>query len=82
MLPWQVGKENACFKKITRLFSKTIYASGRKISVKTEVIQCTSRFVRKPALYQFSFGNTIIELSDKVRDLSYVPLLEAVWPNG
>ena len=36
---------------------------------KTEFIQFTSRFVGNPVLSQFSFGNTIIELSDKVRDL-------------
>ena len=39
---------------------------------KSEVIQFTSRFVRNPVLSQFSFGNTIIELSDKVRDLSII----------
>ena len=39
---------------------------------KTEVIQFTSRFVRNPVLSQFSFGNTIIELSDKVRDLGVI----------
>ena len=39
---------------------------------KTEVIQFTSRFVRNPVLSQFSFGNTIIELSDKVKDLSII----------
>ena len=39
---------------------------------KTEVIQFTSRFVRNPVLSQFSFGNTIIELSDKVRDLCVI----------
>ena len=36
---------------------------------KTEVIQFTSRFVLNPVLSQFSVGNTIIELPDKVRDL-------------
>ena len=36
---------------------------------KTEVIQYTSRFVRHLILHHFSFGNTTIELSDKVRDL-------------
>ena len=36
---------------------------------KTEVIQFTSRFVRNSVLSHFSFGNSIIELSDKVRDL-------------
>ena len=39
---------------------------------KTEVIQFTSRFVRNPVLSQFLFGNTIIELSDKVRDLGVI----------
>ena len=39
---------------------------------KTEVIQFTSRFVRNPVLSQFSFGNTTIELSDKVRDLGVI----------
>ena len=39
---------------------------------KTEVIQFNSRFVRNPVLSQFSFGNTIIELSDKVRDLGVI----------
>ena len=39
---------------------------------KTEVIQFTSRFVQNPVLSQFSFGNTIIELSDKVRDLGVI----------
>ena len=38
----------------------------------TEVIQFTSRFVRNPVLSQFSFGNTIIELSDKVRGLGVI----------
>ena len=36
---------------------------------KTKVIQFTSRFGRNPVLSQFSFGNTIIELSGKARDL-------------
>ena len=39
---------------------------------KTEVIQYTSRFVRHPILHHFSFGNTTIELSDKVRDLGVI----------
>ena len=39
---------------------------------KTEVIQFSSRFVRNPVLSHFSFGNTIIELSDKVRDLGVI----------
>ena len=39
---------------------------------RTEVIQFTSRFVRNPVLSQFSFGNTIIELSDKERDLGFI----------
>ena len=39
---------------------------------KTEVIQFSSRFVRSPVLSHFSFGNTIIELSDKVRDLGVI----------
>jgi len=33
---------------------------------KTEVIQFTSRFAQHPVLNCFSFGNTTIELSDKV----------------
>ena len=39
---------------------------------KTEFIQFTSRFVGNPVLSQFSFGNKIIELSDKVRDLGVI----------
>lgn len=39
---------------------------------KTEVIQFTSRLVRNPVRSQFSFGDTIIELSDKVRDLGVI----------
>ena len=39
---------------------------------KTEVIQFSSRFVRNPVLSHFSFGNTIIELSDKVRDFGVI----------
>ena len=39
---------------------------------KTEVTQFTSRFVRNPVLSLFSFGNTIIELSDEVRDLGVI----------
>ena len=39
---------------------------------KTEVIQFSSRFVRNPVLSHFSFGNTIIELSDKVRHLGFI----------
>ena len=39
---------------------------------KTEFIQFTSRFVGNPVLSQFSFGNMIIELSDKVRDLGVI----------
>ena len=39
---------------------------------KTEVIQYTSCFVRHPILHHFSFGNTTIELSDKVRDLGVI----------
>ena len=39
---------------------------------KTGVIQFTSRFVRNPVLSQFSFGNTTIELSDKVRDVGVI----------
>ena len=34
--------------------------------------QLTSRFVRHPVLHHFSFGNTTIELSDKVRDLGVI----------
>ena len=41
-------------------------------SGKTEVIQFTSRFVRNPVLSHFSFGNTIIEPCDKVRDLDVI----------
>lgn len=41
-------------------------------SGKTEVIQLTSRFVRNPVFSQFSIGNTMIELSDKVRDLGVI----------
>ena len=39
---------------------------------KTEVIQFTSRFVRHPVLPHFSFGNTTIELSDKVPNLGVI----------
>ena len=39
---------------------------------KTEFIQFTSRFVGNPVLSQFSFGNMIIELSYKVRDLGVI----------
>ena len=39
---------------------------------KTEVIQFTSRFARHPVLNCFSFGNTTIELSDKVRNLGVI----------
>ena len=39
---------------------------------KNEVIQLTSRFVRNPFFFQFSTGNTVIELSDKVSDLGVI----------
>ena len=39
---------------------------------KTEVIQFSSRFIRNPVLSHFSFGNTIIQLSDKVRDFGVI----------
>ena len=39
---------------------------------KTEVIQFTSRFAQHPVLNCFSFGNTTIELSDKVRNLGVI----------
>ena len=39
---------------------------------KTDVIQFTSRFFGNPDLSHFSFSNTIIQLSDKVRDLGVI----------
>ena len=39
---------------------------------KTEVFQLTSSFVRNHVLSQFSIGNTIIEPSEKVRDLGVI----------
>ena len=48
---------------------------------KTEVIQFTSRFVRYPVLHHSSFGNTTIELSDKVQDLGVI-LDKELSPRG
>ena len=39
---------------------------------KTEVLQFTSRFAQRPVLNYFSFGNTTIELSDKVCNLGVI----------
>jgi len=39
---------------------------------KTEVIQYTSRFAQHPVLNCFSFSNTTIELSNKVRNLGVI----------